>query len=106
MTPAIAKVLVYQDYARRATALAALVCMLSIVCYGVFLLVAVEKVAAQQNYRSEAHSISATLATLESQYLVQSAQLTPQKAAALGLVPVPTNGVAYQQTGAPRFSLR
>ncbi len=96
----------YQNTARQVTALAVLVCFISVVCYGVFLLVAVEKAAAQQKYESSARDIGASLATLESQYLAQSNALTQARAKDFGLVHVPTSQIAYQEISAPRFSLR
>lgn len=101
-----AKVIAYQNYARQVSALAALICLFSIVLYGVFLLLAVEKAAAQQKYEGEARSISASLAGLESQYLAESSAMTPQKAQEMGLVAVPASRVAYEQITAPTFSLR
>ena len=101
-----AQVLAYQNYARKLAAFAVLICLISVVCYGVFLLLTVEKAAAQQKYESNAQSISASLASLESQYLAESAALTPQKAQDLGMVPVPASHIAYENISAPTFSMR
>jgi hypothetical protein len=101
-----AQIIAYQLHARRAIALASLVCLMSVLCYGAFLLMTVEKAALQQKYESDARHIGASLADLESHYLEQSATLTPLRAHDLGLVPVASKNIAYEQVAAPTLSLR
>ncbi len=102
----LAVAVTYQLYARKVSAIAAFVCLISVLGYGTFLLIAVEKAAAQQTYASRAQNISASLADLESQYLAESSTLTPERATALGLVPVLPSQIAYEQTSASALSLR
>lgn len=102
----LAAVFNYQIYARRVSLFALAACLVAVVCYGVLLLITVERAAEKQQYQSEVQDTNQTLAALESQYLAESAALTPDKAAELGLTPVPVSRIAYQGTQAPALSMR
>lgn len=102
----LAQVVAYQPVARQIMALASMVCFISVVLYGMFLLFAVGSAAAQQKYESDARDIMASLATLEAHYLAASSALTPQKAQELGLVTIPSARVAYVEADVPTLSLR
>ncbi|MGH7141385.1 MAG: hypothetical protein ACREGH_02000 [Minisyncoccia bacterium] len=102
----LAAVLEYQTYARRTAALALLVCLAAAIAYSALLLLTVERAALKQQYQAQAQAANASLASLESQYLAESSALTPEKAAQLGLVPVPVSRIAYQQPASPVLSMR
>jgi hypothetical protein len=86
--------------------MASFLTFVSVILYGAFLLVTVEKAALSQKYESDARDIGQALATLETQYLAASNDLTPDRAAMLGLVTVPSNRIAYQDANKETFSLR
>lgn len=102
----IATAITYQSYARQIIALAALVCMIAVFCYGAFLLMVVARAAAQQAYQSDARERMAALASLEAQYLNAQSALGPRDAEQFGLMPVPSSRIAYEHVSGSAFSLR
>ena len=102
----LAQVIAYQPVARQIITFASIVCFISVMLYGMFLLFAIGKAAAQQKYEGDARDIIASLATLETHYLAASNALTLQKAQELGLVIIPSAQVAYVEADAPTLSLR
>ncbi|MDE1924777.1 MAG: hypothetical protein KGH79_01170 [Patescibacteria group bacterium] len=86
MTQAINTALRYQQLLSRAAVALACICAVSAFLYGVFLLEAVAHTAALQSAEAQVIALNAKLGDLESQYLAQTASLTPERAAALGFV--------------------
>lgn len=70
---------------------------LSLFCYAVFLLLAVERTAGRAKDETSIQSVSAQLGTLESQYLARTQTLTPQLAANLGYVAPSDKEIVYVQ---------
>lgn len=93
----------YQQYLNRVMAFFAGVLALSAFLYGVFLLQTVVHAAARQTAEREIRTIEGALGGLESQYLLQNKNLTPQRAAELGFVTTKNVFIVYVGTGGLSF---
>lgn len=71
-------------------ALLAMLCAVSALLYGIFLLEAVAHAAGLTTAERQINTVNQQLGLLEAQYLAQTVALTPERAQALGFV-VPTD---------------
>ncbi len=76
----------YQLYLTRSIAALAGICVLSVFLYGVFLMLAVEHTASRTALQNKVDSLTVELGSLESQYLQQTREMTPERAHELGFV--------------------
>ena len=92
------RALYIQHYARRFTALFAVIIVVSAFLYGAFLLIAVERTATRASAEAQIQSLSSDLGLLQSHYLDLTQALTPERAAALGFVTPSVAQIAYVDT--------
>lgn len=100
--PAIA---LYNAYARRAFALLAGVCAVSVFCYGLFLLEAVGHTAERAKAQSAIVSLKSKLSALESTYLAQTGSLNLALAQSLGFVAPKSVTTVYATDGSRTLTL-
>ena len=76
----------YNTYAPRLIALLAAVAGIAVFLYGALLLGAVAHTAGRTTAEREVRTVSASISTLESDFLTQTKALSPERATALGFV--------------------
>ena|ERR1043166_1416305 len=90
----------YNLYAARALQALTALCAVSAFMYGAFLLLAVAHAARLGSLERESRSLTAQVSAAQSEYLAQTRELTPERAAALGFVaPAQTTVVYAAPTG-------
>lgn len=94
----------YHTYLSRLTAALACLCAASVICYGIFLLMAVSHTAARTQAQRDVMRMTAKLGDMEMHYLSQQRALTPERAAALGFVKPHTTVTVHTASG-PSLSL-
>ena len=95
-----------QLYIHRAIALFAGVCALSVFFYATFLLLTVTHAAGQTAVERQIQKLSLQVSDMETQYLLATRDITPERAVTLGFV-APTQGaVATVFVSAGSLSLR
>jgi hypothetical protein len=95
-----------QIYINRAIALLAGVCALSVFLYATFLLLTVTHAASQTAIESQIQGLSAQVGDMETQYLVATKGITPDKALALGFTTPTDVSTVFATAGALSLSLR
>jgi hypothetical protein len=85
---------IYTFRARRLAAGLALLCTASAFCYGVFLLLAVERTASLAKETAQIQSTQSALSAMENKFLESERSLTPERAKELGFVmPTASSGI-------------
>ena len=100
-----AKVATIEIYAKRLGAFFVAVIALSALLYGIFLLIAVERTSTRTSAENQAASLGSSLGLLQSQYLADTANITPEQALALGFVVPPAGAVVYASAATGALSL-
>ncbi len=85
----------YHTYLARTTALLAVVCAVSVLLYGIFLLMAVAHTAARTAAQHQVKGLTAQLGEIEMAYLTQQKDITPEHAQTLGFVAPTAVSVVY-----------
>lgn len=90
----------YNAYATRTLAILAAVCVCSVFAYGTFLLMAVAHAASLAKVQEESSAIEGRMSQLQARYLVETKNLTLERAYSLGFVrPVAEASVAADTDG-------
>ncbi|HVY72911.1 MAG TPA: hypothetical protein VG984_02600 [Candidatus Paceibacterota bacterium] len=100
------KLALYQLWLSRSIAALAAVCALSVFLYGVFLMLAVEHTAARTALQTQVDTIVLHLSTLETEYLQQTRELSPERAAELGFVAPTETAAVFTNSDARSLSLK
>ena len=90
----------YNTFAPRIIALLLGIIGISAFLYGALLLGAVMHTAARTSAQRQVRSISVAVSSLESTFLAQTKELSPERAALLGFVQPQTVSTVYAGTGA------
>lgn len=96
----------YRLYVRRVMAVSAAVFALSAFMYGAFLLTAVERTAGRASAEESIQNLTVELASLQSRYLAETRNLTPERAQELGLITPSQSTTLFAEAQAPTLSLR
>ncbi len=106
MTHALRTLPRYQAYLSRTAAVLAGLCAVSVFLYGIFLLLAVEHTASRSAAQNQINTLTAQLGTLETQYLGETQNITPQTASALGFVAPVEVSTVFAGKSASTLTLR
>jgi hypothetical protein len=94
---------IYHLYAGRITAALLGTVLMSVLVYGMLLLGAVSHAAGRTAAEREVRALNATVAELESRYLVATKSLSPERAAAMGFVTPVSVATVFAQEPALTF---
>ena len=95
-----------QVYTNRALALLSLLLGLSVFLYATFLLLTVTHAAGQTALQRQIESISSDVSDMETQYLLATRGITPDKALALGFTTPAHVSTVFATAGSLSLSLR
>ena len=95
-----------QHYSARAATILGGVCALSVFLYATFLLLTVTHAAGRTALERQINTIASEVSDMETQYLVATKDITPDKALALGFTQPSQVSTVFATAGALSLSLR